>query len=107
MLHLTHDYDEQEFNKALYVEHNETALTIAELQQLVNNQFSFKIVSQATVGEKYPAELGSQLTEAIAKNNIDLVIETRKPTKGKRHKTATMNEVLGLPVLSIYEDAVV
>ena len=107
MLHLTHDYDEQEFNKALYVEHDETAVTIAELQQLVNSQFSFKIVSQATVGEKYPAELGSQLTEAIAKNNIDLVIETRKPTKGKRHKTATMNEVLGLPVLSIYEDAVV
>jgi len=108
MLHLTVDCEEKEFNKALYVENTEAPIAISELQQHINGQFNFKIVSHATVGEKYPHELGEQLTDAISKNNIDLVIETRKSAKGGRKtQTSTINEVLGLPVLSIYEDAVI
>ena len=105
MLHLTPDCEEHEFNKALYVEHSETVVSVSELQQHINSQFSFKIVSHAAVSEQYPDELGAQLTEAITKNNIDLLIETRKHSKtGKKKRGTAVNESLGLPVLSIYED---
>jgi len=107
MLHLTIDCQESEFNKALYLEHNKNQLDVQQLQKHINTQFSFKIVSQATISEQYPAELGSQITEAISKNNIDLLIETRKPEKIRNKKGINVNDTLGLPVLSIYEEAVI
>lgn len=103
ILHMTDDCEEQEFSKALYVEQN-PQLGVQELQQLISNQFSFKIVSHVALNaETLPT---AQLTEAIEKNNIDLVIETRKPEKRKKNKNLVVNDSLGLPVLSIYEDAV-
>ncbi|MHA3788181.1 hypothetical protein ACX0HA_08230 [Flavobacterium hauense] len=107
ILHLTEGCEEQEFNKALYLEHTTAQLGLQEVQQLIGSQFNFRIVSHAAVGEQYPNELGTQLTEAIAKNNIDLLIETRKPEKVrmKKRKEAYVNETLGLPVLSIFEEA--
>lgn len=107
ILHLTEDYEKQEFNKALYLESEKAQLGLQELQQLVGSQFNFKIVSHASIGEHYPDELGAQLTEAISKNNIDLLIETRKPEKirTKKRKQAAVNETLGLPLLSIFEGA--
>ncbi len=107
MLHLTEDYEEQEFNKALYLENEKAQLGLQQLQQLIGSQFNFKIVSHASIGEYYPDELGPQLTEAITKNNIDLLIETRKPEKirAKKRKQAAVNETLGLPLLSIFEGA--
>lgn len=106
ILHLTEDCEEQEFNKALYLEHTTAQLGLQEVQQLIGSQFNFKIVSHATIEERHPNELGSQLTDAIAKNNIDLLIETRKAgkIKTKKQKAATVNEMLGLPVLSIFEE---
>lgn len=106
ILHLTEDCEEQEFNKALYLEHTTAQLGLQEVQQLVGCRFNFKIVSHATIEERHPNELGSQLTEAIAKNNIDLLIETRTAgkVKTKKQKAATVNEMLGLPMLSIFEE---
>lgn len=107
MLHLTRHCEEKDLNKALYLEHDKTHIGVHELQQHINAQFSFKIVSHATIGEQYPDELGAQITEAISKNNIDLLIETRKPEKIRnKNKGVTVNDTLGLPVLSIYEEAV-
>ena len=107
MLHLTEDYEEQEFNKALYLESEKAQLGLQELQQLVGREFNFKIVSHACICAPYPDALGTQLTEAISKNNIDLLIETRKPEKirTKKRKQVTVNETLGLPLLSIFEGA--
>jgi hypothetical protein len=107
ILHLTEDCEQQEFSKALYLEHATAQLGLQELQQMVSSQFSFKIVSHATIEERHPDELGSHLTEAISKNNINLLIETRKPArlKTKKPKTAAVNEMLGLPMLSICEQA--
>jgi hypothetical protein len=107
MLHLNDGCEEAGFNKALYLENKKTQLDIQQLQQLVNAQFTFKIVSHASINEQYPDELKTQLTEAISKNEIDLLIETRKAEKiRKKTKGATVNNSLGLPVLSIYEEAV-
>jgi len=107
MLHMAPDCEEKDLNKALYLEHDKTQLDVQQLQQHINGQFSFKIVSHATVGEYYPEQLGQQITEAISKNNIDLLIETRKPEKiRKKNKGVNVNDTLGLPVLSIYEEAV-
>lgn len=107
MLHLTEDCEQQEFSKALYLEHASAQLGLQELQQMVSTQFSFKIVSHATIEERHPKELGTHLAEAISKNNINLLIETRKPErlKTKKQKAATVNEILGLPMLSIHEEA--
>lgn len=107
ILHLTEGCEEQEFNKALYLEHTTAQLGLQEVQQLIGRQFNFKIVSHAAIEQRHPEELEPQLTEAISKNNIDLLVETRKPErlKTKRQKAATVNEMLGLPVLSLFEEA--
>ncbi|MDV6169067.1 hypothetical protein R1T16_11580 [Flavobacterium sp. DG1-102-2] len=107
MLHLTPGCELQELNKALFVERDETAVSLTELQQIINSQFTFKIVGHAAVSAHYPEEPDPGVAEAISKNNIDLLIETRKNSKmGKKKKKAVINESLGLPVLSIYEDAI-
>ena len=48
------------------------------------------------------------LNEAISKYDIDLLVETRKGEKIKFKKTKkeSINERLGLPVLSLYEELV-
>lgn len=106
MLHLTEAGEEQEFNKALYLEHSSAQLDIQQLQELVSNSFNLRIVSHASLTEEYPEQLEQQLSDAIAKNNIDLLIETRKTEKVrmKKRKEAYVNETLGLPVLSIFEE---
>ncbi|RDI08255.1 hypothetical protein [Flavobacterium sp. AG291] len=106
MLHLTEAGEELEFNKALYLEHSSAQLDIQQLQELVGNRFNLRIVSHASLAENYPEQLEQQLNDAIAKNNIDLLIETRKTEKirMKKRKEAYVNETLGLPVLSIFEE---
>lgn len=106
ILHLSPEKEQAEFTKALYLENTQTQFNVSELQQVVNREFNLKIVSQAMVNNELNAEnLGSLLNETIEKNNIDLLIETRKPEKKfRKKKNADVNEVLGLPVLSIYEN---
>lgn len=106
ILHLNEGCEEQEFNKALYLEHTSAQFGLQKLQQLVGSQFNFRIVSHAEVTETHPEQLEQQLSETISKNNIDLLIETRKTEKvrTKKRKEAYVNETLGLPVLSIFEE---
>ena len=108
ILHLGLTENEHDFNKALFLESEQTTLNISQLQQIINGQFNFKIVSQAKVAEEHnPADFAPLLSETILKNNIDLLVETRKSEKRKTKKKAAknVNESLGLPVLSIYEGA--
>ncbi|PZQ82052.1 MAG: hypothetical protein DI548_12340, partial [Flavobacterium johnsoniae] len=57
--------------------------------------------------DQKPEEIQPLLTEAITKNNINVLIETRKPKKIKlKNKNFSINESFGLPVLSLYEEIV-
>ena len=55
-----------------------------------------------------PEDLKPILAETIFKNDIDVLVQTRKHEKLKfTSKTrASVNEVMGLPVLSLYEGVV-
>ncbi|RZK11069.1 MAG: hypothetical protein EOO46_08110 [Flavobacterium sp.] len=109
MLHLTENCDEQDLSKALYLEKNKSRFQTEDLQQLIQNEFDCKIVSQAKIQESQVAEdMTAILAEAISKNQISLLIETRKPEKisFKKKNMNSINEVLGLPVLSVYEELV-
>lgn len=106
ILHLGSGCDQPAFNKALYIERDNTQIGIQELQQLVSSQFDFRIVSQASIAEEqHPEGFAPYVNEAIAKNGIDLLIETRKPQKALLSSKAIRNEAYGLPVLSIHEEA--
>lgn len=109
ILHLGPNEYGNDFNKALFLEGEQTKLDIVQLQQIINGQFNFKIVSQAKVTEEQnPADITPLLSETISKNNINLLVETRKAEKRKLKKKngKNVNEVLGLPVLSIFEEVV-
>ncbi|WP_294821795.1 hypothetical protein [uncultured Flavobacterium sp.] len=104
ILHLGNGSEQPDFNKALYIERNNAQIDIRELQQLVNKQFDFRIVSQASVaGEQNPGGFAPFVNEAIEKNGIDLLIETRKP-KAVSGRPA-VSDTYGLPLLSIHEEA--
>ena len=108
ILHLGRNECEIVLNKALFLEHEQTKLEIAQLQQIISKQFNLKIVSQAKVPkENDPASFTPILSETIVKNNINLLVETRMADKKKKKKTdKPVNEFLGLPVLSIYEEVI-
>lgn len=108
ILHLSSNFEEQDLTKAMYLEQNKSRLQIEDLQELIPAHFDFRIVSQATIFNDQNAEdLESLLNEAITKNQIDLLIETRKPKKIKlKNKNTSTNENFGLPLLSLYEETV-
>lgn len=109
ILHLNSNFEEQVLNKAMYLEQTKSKLQAADLQHLVQDQFDLRIVSQATIFEDQNVEeIKPQLSEAILKNEINLLIQTRKPEKIKlsRKGKSNINESLGLPVLSLYEELV-
>lgn len=106
ILHLGNCENESDFSKAMFLEREQNTFDITQLQQIINEQFNFRIVSQAKVAdEQNPADISPLLSEAIIKNEINLLVETRKAEKKKRKKIEkTVNEALGLPVLSIHEE---
>lgn len=106
ILHLNANFEEQDLTKAMYLEQNKSKLQIEDLQELISNQFDFKIVSQAKIfNDQKQEDFESLLNETILKNKIDLLIETRKPKKIKlKNKNYSTNENLGLPILSLYEE---
>ncbi|WP_240732523.1 hypothetical protein [Flavobacterium alkalisoli] len=104
LLHLSNNPEENDFNKALYLEHSKIELGINDVQKIVSEQFSFKIVSQARIEESLE-EMAAQITETISKNNIDILIEARKSAKRSlSRKAQPVNHNLGLPVLSVYAE---
>lgn len=106
ILHLSTNFEEQNLTKAMYLEQTMSKLQVEDLQELIPDHFNFKIVSQAKIfSDQNPEDLQSLLTEAITKNKIDLLIETRKPKKIKlKNKNSNTNESFGLPILSLYEE---
>lgn len=91
---------------ALYIEHTTTQMDMQELHQLVNGQFNLKIVSSARLDDGQTVKtIEEDIRAAVSKNNVDVLIETRKQVKQKKSGTV-VPESLGLPVLSIYEEPV-
>lgn len=107
ILHINTAFEDVHFNNAIYFENEKSNYPLANIQQLVQEQFSLKIVSQAKISlEDSNEKLLPLVSEAIAKNDIDIIIETRKSEKIRKSKTKSQltDEALGLPVLSIYEE---
>ncbi|MFB9107692.1 hypothetical protein [Flavobacterium gyeonganense] len=96
----------KDFSKALYIETSSANVHVKDVQQFLNENFSYEIVSQTSKTEDY--ENIAPLSEAISKYEIDLLVETRKgeKIKFKKVKKQHINEKLGLPVLSLYEELV-
>ncbi len=106
ILHLGNDPIKEDCNKALYIE-NATANThVKDIQQFLDKNFSFEIVGQTSNYQNNFEEVAPHINEAISKYDIDLLIQTRKgeKIKFKKQKKEEINELLGLPVLSLYEE---
>ncbi|MFL9830473.1 hypothetical protein ACSV4D_00990 [Flavobacterium sp. ARAG 55.4] len=108
ILHLSSNFEEQQLSKAMYLEQTKSKIQLEDLQELIPDHFSFKIVSQAKIfNDQNTEDLELLLNDAITKNNIDLLIETRKPKKIKLKKeNIHTTENFGLPILSLYEEIV-
>lgn len=108
ILHSCTTYEDFDFTAAMYLEQAKSKLQVEDLQELIPADFNFKIVSQAKLfQDQNPEDLASLLDEAIRKNKINLLIETRKPKKIQlKNKPSTSVENFGLPVLSLYEELV-
>ncbi|CAD0009344.1 universal stress protein [Flavobacterium salmonis] len=106
ILHLGNEQFREDFNKALYIENSNANMHVKDVQQFLNDNFSYEIVSQASKTEDL--ENMTPLSEAISKYEIDLLVETRKgeKIKFKKSKKQNINEKLGLPILSLYEELV-
>ncbi|RVT78632.1 hypothetical protein EOD40_05205 [Flavobacterium sufflavum] len=106
ILHLSPNFEEYDLTKAMYLEQTKSKLQIEDLQELIPNRFNFRIVSQAKIfSDQNPENFESLLKEAITKNKINLLIETRKPKKIKLKKqNPSATENFGLPILSLYEE---
>ncbi|WP_428229282.1 hypothetical protein [Flavobacterium sp.] len=108
ILHLGSEQYKDDFNKALYIENARASMHVKDVQQFLNENFSFEIVSQTSNFDDNYEKFAPYLSEAISKYDIDLLVETRKGEKIKFKKTKkeNINERLGLPVLSLYEELV-
>ncbi|WP_281234158.1 hypothetical protein [Flavobacterium gelatinilyticum] len=107
ILHLGNEQFKQDFTKALYIENSSANVHVKDVQQFLNENFSYEIVSQTSKIDDNFESLAPYLSEAISKYEIDLLVETRKgeKIKFKKVKKQSINEKLGLPVLSLYEEA--
>lgn len=108
ILHLNPNCDVFDLTKAMYLEQNFSKLQLEDLLELIPKNFNFRIVSKAKIfNDQNPEDLQSLLKDTISKNNIDLLIETRKPKKIKlKNKNTNATESLDLPILSLYEEIV-
>jgi hypothetical protein len=108
ILHLGLEQAKNDFNKALYIENGNANMHVKDVQQFLNENFSYEIVSQTANFDDNYENFAPYLSEAISKYDIDLLVETRKGEKIKFKKTKkeNINEKLGLPVLSLYEELV-
>ncbi|MTH14636.1 hypothetical protein [Flavobacterium sp. LC2016-01] len=106
ILHLGNENLKEDFTKALYIENGRANMHVKDVQQFLNENFSYEIVSLTSKIDDDYDNLAPYLSEAISKYDIDLVVETRKgeKIKFKKNKKESINEKLGLPVLSLYEE---
>ena len=81
ILHLSTEVNKDVFTKALYIENGRANMHVKDVQQFLNNNFSFEIVSQTSSFEDNYENFAPYLSEAISKYDIDLLVETRKGEK--------------------------
>jgi hypothetical protein len=108
VLHMCATAKDAHFSNALYLEDEQAKFDIQELQQMISGKFPVRIVSRATFSDgQNPDDLAGILASSISQNNIDLVVQTRKPGKFSANTKphSLVSQSLGLPVLSLYEGA--
>lgn len=99
------DTPASEMQKALYLEYAGSKLQVSDVQRHIDGKFPFRIVSQAKISPEEEQSLRQLLAETITRNDIDLLVETRKPAKVKLgKKPISFHDELKLPVLSVYEE---
>jgi nucleotide-binding universal stress UspA family protein len=108
ILHVSNILNDFHFVNAMYLESENSNYELADVQKAIKEKFSLKIVSRAKISfDETDKQILPLVTAAIAKNDIDVIIETRKSAKSTTKKRASLlpNNNLGIPVLSIYEEA--
>ena len=107
ILHLGSEVVKDDFNKALYIENTKANMHVKDVQQFLSQNFSYEIVSQTANFDDNYEKFAPYLSEAISEYDIDLLVETRKSEKikFKKAKKESVNDRMGLPVLSLYETA--
>lgn len=110
ILHLPEEINELALDQAIYVDNSPSHLSLEDIQHLLNKEFAIRVVSKAKLMEGQRTEdLTPELVQAIEKNNIDLLVETRKPVKkgwgvAKVEAQVSLAEKLGVPVLSLFDN---
>lgn len=108
ILHLPEKVREFALDHAIYLENQAQRLSVTAVQQLLKKEFDIRVVRQAKISEGQELdELSPVLNETIKRDQIPLVVETRKADKkwtasSKNH--ITLAETLGVPVLSIVDN---
>ncbi len=102
LLQLTELPEVQKFERAFYLEKEDEAVGVNLVQKIIRGQFAVRIVGQIKADTASVAD--TQLYNAIHKNEVDLLVETRKPQRIRfSKKPSSFDTELGLPVLSICE----
>ncbi len=110
ILHLTDKVEELALDQAIFVENAATHLSMKEIQLMLKQEFAIRVVSQAKIDQNHSIEeLSPVLAETIEKNNISLLVETRKTEKRKiglkkKNNQNSLAELLGVPVLSVSDN---
>jgi len=104
LLQLTATPEAQKFERALYLEKEADTVEVNLIQQIIRGPFSVRIISQAKAVSEGAVNAQAQLYNTIHQNEIDLLVETRRPQKIRLTKKKNpFDGELGLPILSICE----
>lgn len=108
ILHLNVDHNAETCSKALFIKENNGKITLESVQNFLNDNFPLEIVSQTTHQSGHYEDAILYINEAISKYKIDMLVQTRmnQKVKFKKNKSEDLNQKLGLPVLSLYEELV-
>lgn len=108
ILHLSRHCNNQDFNKAFYIEYNKSPIEKEVIINVIKNILPVKtILSEKIYNDSKCNNIPLQLAEAILNNNTDLIIETRKPARVNLNRNIqSPADRLGITVLSIAESTI-
>jgi hypothetical protein len=108
LLFLPEEIESLVLDQAIYVEKEQTRISMEEIQRMLKQEFDIRVVQQAKFNGYSEEELKPVLAETLDKTNIGLLVETRKPEKSGWRSTKraqiSLAEKLGVPVLSIIDN---
>lgn len=107
ILHLGPYCQEQNFNKAFYIEYNRCTIKTDVVTRIIKDISPVEtVITKKIFTNGMKGYIPPQLAEAILENNTDLLVETRKQERINLNKSGTSSaDKFGLSVLSILEDA--